>query len=205
MTGPTARLLRNVLRFFKDAVAVLDPAFLALSLRESANAARARRFAAARGASIDIRATVIHLDGLTLGAGSAIQARCLIHCGGQDWSQGAGFVRLGERSYIGHDCVIYGAGGVDIAADVLIGPGVLITSQGHVFQEAARSIREQGHTFAAVQVGQGAWIGAGAILLPGVNIGAGSIVAAGAVVAADVPAMDRVAGVPARSIGSRNP
>ena len=203
MTGRTERVTRLLLRLVRDAVTVLDPVFLALRLRSAADAARARRIADGLGATIDVRATVIHLDGLTLGAGSAIQSGCLVHCGGQDWSHGTGFVRLGERSYVGHNCVIYGAGGVDIAADVLIGPGVLITSQGHHFLDATKPIREQGHSFAAVRIGEGAWIGAGAIVLPGVKIGAGAIVAAGAVVTADVLPMDRVAGVPARSIGQR--
>ncbi len=42
-----------------------------------------------------------------------------------------------------------------------------------------------------------AWIGAGAILLPGVEIGENAIVAAGAVVSKPVPAGTIVGGVPA--------
>ena len=45
-----------------------------------------------------------------------------------------------------------------------------------------------------------AWIGAGAVILPGVTVGRGAIVGAGAVVCDDVPAGTIVAGVPARVI-----
>lgn len=54
---------------------------------------------------------------------------------------------------------------------------------------------------APVVIGTRAFIGAGAIVLPGSKIGDYSIVGAGAVVAADVPARSIVAGNPARVIG----
>ena len=40
--------------------------------------------------------------------------------------------------------------------------------------------------------------------MPGVTVGAGAIVGAGAVVSNDVPALAKVAGVPARIIGWRD-
>ncbi|GGC11224.1 hypothetical protein GCM10011494_32460 [Novosphingobium endophyticum] len=43
-----------------------------------------------------------------------------------------------------------------------------------------------------------AWIGSGAIILPGVTIGRGAVVAAGAVVHRDVAPLTVVGGVPAR-------
>jgi acetyltransferase-like isoleucine patch superfamily enzyme len=49
-----------------------------------------------------------------------------------------------------------------------------------------------------VMVEEGAFLGAGAVVLPGLRIGAGAVVAAGAVVTADVPAGQTVMGVPAR-------
>ena len=48
-----------------------------------------------------------------------------------------------------------------------------------------------------ILVGDGAWIGFGASILPGVKIGNGAIVAAGSVVVTDVPSNTLVAGCPA--------
>jgi acetyltransferase-like isoleucine patch superfamily enzyme len=53
-----------------------------------------------------------------------------------------------------------------------------------------------------VKIGRGAFIGIGAILLPGVHIGEGSLVGAGSVVTRDVPDYTMVAGNPARPIKS---
>jgi acetyltransferase-like isoleucine patch superfamily enzyme len=51
-----------------------------------------------------------------------------------------------------------------------------------------------------VTVGDGAHIGAGAVILQGVTIGAGALVGAGAVVVGDVPAKATVLGNPARFV-----
>jgi acetyltransferase-like isoleucine patch superfamily enzyme len=52
-----------------------------------------------------------------------------------------------------------------------------------------------------VTVGESAFIGAGAVVIPGIQIGANAIVGAGAVVIKDVPAEWIVAGNPAVKIG----
>ena len=51
-----------------------------------------------------------------------------------------------------------------------------------------------------VSIGEGALIGAGAIILPGVDIGENAKVAANSLVEQDVPAGTTVAGVPARPV-----
>ena len=51
--------------------------------------------------------------------------------------------------------------------------------------------------FSDIEIGNGCWICAGAIILPGVKVGEKSVVAAGAVVTKDVAPFSLVAGVPA--------
>jgi galactoside O-acetyltransferase len=48
------------------------------------------------------------------------------------------------------------------------------------------------------------WLGAGVTVMDGVRVGRGSVIGAGAVVTHDVPPYSIMAGVPARSIGSRS-
>src|SRR5260370_7033515 len=58
---------------------------------------------------------------------------------------------------------------------------------------------------AAVQIGSGSWLGAGAVVLPGACIGRNVVIAAGSVVRGTVPDRCVVAGVPARVVRSYVP
>jgi serine acetyltransferase len=196
------RFFRLLWRSFADVLSICDPVFLALALRRAADAARARRRFRDVGGSIAPGATVVSLERLDLGDEAVVQSGCLLHCGGLDWSDGKGWIRIGARAYVGHDCVLYGSGGLDLGNDVLIGPGAILTSQGHHFAPGLK-IREQPYLFAPVRIGDDVWIGAGAIILPGVSVGNGAVVAAGAVVTRDVEPFQMVAGVPARRLRDR--
>ena len=55
-----------------------------------------------------------------------------------------------------------------------------------------------------IEVGDGAWLGHGVVVLAGVKIGTGAVIAAGAVVVKDIPDHAIAAGVPARVIGHRD-
>jgi galactoside O-acetyltransferase len=86
---------------------------------------------------------------------------------------------------------------LDIGEDVLIGPHVKLLSAGHAIDEGDMVIARNRITRSRIVVGDGAWIGAGAIVLEGVTIGQGAVVAAGALVRSDVPAGMVAAGLPA--------
>ncbi len=86
---------------------------------------------------------------------------------------------------------------------VFLGPGVIVTND-----KRPRAVNPDMSLKTAddwevspVRIGQGAAIGAGAILLPGVTIGRWAMAGAGAVVSRDVPDYALVAGNPARLIG----
>lgn len=60
--------------------------------------------------------------------------------------------------------------------------------------------KERRHIEGPISIGDGAWIGAGAIILPNVSIGEGAVIGAGNVVTRDVPARCVAVGNPARVI-----
>ena len=99
-------------------------------------------------------------------------------------------LRIGNRSYIAHGCVFAIAKLIIIEDDVLIAGHCYMTDYAaHPKDPARRAAGEQGAPDQAhpIRIRRGAWIGRGAIILPGVTIGEGAIVGAGAVVAKDVP------------------
>lgn len=104
--------------------------------------------------------------------------------------------RVGRGVFINFGCTFLDQGGITLEDGVFIGPGAKIVSEGHPQEPALRhSLLTQ-----PVVVRRNAWIGAGAILLPGVVVGENAIVAAGAVVAKHVPDNAIVGGIPARVI-----
>lgn len=86
---------------------------------------------------------------------------------------------------------------ITIGENCRITPGVMIlTHDASFFNHTGR------YRVAPVKIGDRAYIGYGAIIMPGVTIGEDSIVGAGAVVTKDVPSNTVVVGVPARILCS---
>jgi acetyltransferase-like isoleucine patch superfamily enzyme len=108
-------------------------------------------------------------------------------------------VRIGTRCGINHDVFILGRCGIDIGDYVVLSARVMLIDAG--LDPATFDVPlERKYIDGPIRIGRGAWIGAGAIILPGVTVGEGSIIGAGSVVARDVPAFCIVAGNPARLI-----
>jgi acetyltransferase-like isoleucine patch superfamily enzyme len=110
---------------------------------------------------------------------------------------------LGSDVSIGKSAMLLTHGGVTIGDEVMIAHGAQIISAGHRIPEAGSTMRFSGLEVAPITIEDGAWIGAGAIVLPGVRVGTGAVVAAGAVVTRDVEPGTIVAGVPGEAIGRR--
>jgi len=107
-------------------------------------------------------------------------------------------VSIGEGTIIGNDCFLDGRASLKIGNHVDIASEVLIYNSEHdIGSEGFDPIEE------SVEVGDYAFIGARAIILPGVKIGKGAVIGAGAVVTKDVEAYKIVGGVPAKEIGER--
>jgi acetyltransferase-like isoleucine patch superfamily enzyme len=94
-------------------------------------------------------------------------------------------------------CYVEGSGGVRVRRRSILGPNVVIVSSSHRIA-GDTPVQESGKTFGAVEIGEGVWIGANAVILAGITIGDRAVVGAGAVVTKDVPADTVVGGNPAR-------
>lgn len=128
------------------------------------------------------------ISGQPLDSSSTIQIPVYVNIGR--------FTRIGKNVYINHLCSMLDMGTITIGDDVLIGPKVNILTEEHPVKPAERKAL----MVRPVVIKNGAWIGAGATILPGVTVGENSIVAAGALVNRDVPDYTIVAGVPAKVI-----
>lgn len=97
------------------------------------------------------------------------------------------------------DCVnLYSVDKITIGTKVAISREALICTASHDITKPNRPL-----VTAPITIGDGVWIGARAIILPGVTIGEGAVVAAGAVVTKDVDPWTVVGGNPAKFIKMR--
>jgi acetyltransferase-like isoleucine patch superfamily enzyme len=144
------------------------------------------------GESVSIvQPSLVNLYGCTIGDGTKIGA----------------FVEIQKKSVVGARCKIsshsFICEGVVIDDEVFVGHGVMFTNDrypratnrdGSLQSEADWKVEP-------TRVKRAASIGSNATILCGVTIGEGALVGAGAVVNRDVPDYAIVAGVPARVIG----
>ena len=106
-------------------------------------------------------------------------------------------VTMGSNCAINHGVFLLGKAGIQIGDDVVLSARCMIIDA-QLDPATFGSPETRSYNDKPVRIDRGAWIGAGAIILPGVHVGECSIVGAGAVVTRDVPAFTTVAGNPAR-------
>lgn len=109
-------------------------------------------------------------------------------------------VRIGDRCLIGKGSGIVGHLAIDIGNDVWTGHHVYITDQNHGYEDITRPIAQQTMPEQPVVIGDGSWIGHGAVVLPGARIGRHVTVGANSVVVGELPDRCVAVGVPARVI-----
>jgi acetyltransferase-like isoleucine patch superfamily enzyme len=114
-----------------------------------------------------------------------------------------GEMEVGAGTSIERGSLFMSEGGVTIGRNVLIAPYCRLITHQHTFAELDKPIYDQPMEFSRIVIEDGAWLGAGTIVLPGVRIGLGAVVGAGSVVTRSVPAFEIWAGNPARKINDR--
>ena len=135
--------------------------------------------------------------GIRIGSGVFIGRNSILSCKNGD-------IELADGANIGFNCEVFSASRVTIGASVLMAAYSYIIGGDHDFSDPTAAVLAQARTSTGVDVGAGAWLGAGAKIMDGVRIGEHAIVGAAAVVRDDVPAHAVAAGVPARVISRRD-
>ena len=103
-------------------------------------------------------------------------------------------MKIGKHVFINSNLLAMARGGITIEDEVQIAANVQLISNNH--DEYDRQVL----TCKPVRIKKGAWIGAGASILPGVCVGKHAIVGAGSVVTKDVPDYAVSVGNPAKVI-----
>ncbi|RKS10858.1 succinyltransferase-like protein [Nocardiopsis sp. Huas11] len=126
---------------------------------------------------------------------------------GPDYDLGEGtVVRIGSGCAIGRGSHIVAHKSVDIGDHVYTGPYVYITDQNHSYTNTEIPVGLQWPVDDPVSIGDGTWIGANAVILPGVHLGRNCVVAAGTVVRPGrYPDHSVVAGVPGKVVREYDP
>ena len=107
-------------------------------------------------------------------------------------------VTIGDGTYINAGLTLIDDCRITIGKGCLFGTNVTLCTTGHPIDPEKRA---EGSMYSfPITIGDGAWIGAGAIILPGITIGEYAVVGAGSVVTKDVPAYTIAAGNPCKPL-----
>ncbi len=107
-------------------------------------------------------------------------------------------VTIGDRCLIGRYSSIVGHFEIVIGNDVFFGPNVYVTDQNHGVDDLELPIGRQTARERPVSIGDGSWLGANVVVLPGVTIGRHVAIGAGSIVTSDLPDHAVAVGNPAR-------
>jgi acetyltransferase-like isoleucine patch superfamily enzyme len=169
------------------------------------------------GRSVSIR----HPQGISLGDHVTIDDYCLIDARGAG-REGVhlgdevivnrncalkakrGQIRIGARTSVGSNSVIVSTAGVEVGEAVLMAGNCYISAGAYRTDDLSRPVMDQKvYSRGPIRIGDGVWIGTGAIILDSITVGQGAVIGAGAVVNRDVPEGAIVAGVPAKVLRYR--
>lgn len=126
------------------------------------------------------------------------------------WISPLSSIRFGERVVIGSKAALgpfssvwggFSSAYARIGTEAQVGPGALIVAGNH-HVDGPGPVRRLGFDEADVIIGDGAWVGANAVVI-GCTVGEGAVIGAGAVVTSDIPSRAIAVGAPARVIRMR--
>jgi acetyltransferase-like isoleucine patch superfamily enzyme len=107
-------------------------------------------------------------------------------------------IKIGAGTAIGNDFVVSANNLIQIGSDCLISYRVSILDHSHVTGLGIKPVKSGVTEGKPIKIGDGCFIGCGAVIHPGVELGPNSIVEANSVVMRSFPAGSVVSGSPAR-------
>jgi galactoside O-acetyltransferase len=116
---------------------------------------------------------------------------------------GGHHVHFGSHVYANSNLTLVDDGHIYVGDRVQFGPNVTVATASHPLDPDERASGLQINS--DVSIGENAWIGSGAIILPGVKIGKNVVIGAGSVVTRDIPDNVLAFGNPCRVIRSLMP
>jgi UDP-2-acetamido-3-amino-2,3-dideoxy-glucuronate N-acetyltransferase len=151
------------------------------------------------------------IDDVTFGEGVVVASFTNLYgCELGDETRVGPFVEIQRGARIGSRCKIQShsfiCDGVEIHDEVFVGHGVMFINDATPRATTEEGTLQTGDdwTLLTTIVERRASLGSGAVILGGVRIGEGALVGAGAVVTRDVGPGETVAGVPARVLQARS-
>ena len=138
-----------------------------------------------------LRISIYRLYGAEIPTDFEIKPRCYL-------GPGPGHLKVGGGTFVKYKCWF------DLGADIVIGNkcniamNVTFMNSDHDLADSER--RAGKYRPKPITVGDGCWIGANSLIMPGVTIGSGVVIAAGSVVTKDCEKDCLYGGIPARKI-----
>lgn len=135
-------------------------------------------------------------DGIRIGRRVFLGRNTILACKDGD-------IVLEDGVNVSYQCAVFSASSVRIGADTLLAAYCYVVGGGHAFDRTDVPVIRQGRPSKGIDIGTGAWLGAGAVVLDGVSVGNDAVIGAHAVVTQDVPPFAVAAGAPARVVRDR--
>lgn len=139
-----------------------------------------------------LKVRLLRLFGAKIGQGTVIKPNVRIK---YPWR-----LRIGDHCWIGQEAWLDNMVEVELGSHVCISQLVYLCTGSHDHRRRTFDLLPS-----PIRIGDGAWIGARATVLPGVTVGPNALVAGGSVVTKNVEAAVVVGGNPAREIARREP
>ncbi|MBK1649873.1 acyltransferase [Rhabdochromatium marinum] len=112
-------------------------------------------------------------------------------------------VRIGAGTRIGLYSVLNGGDSIDLGRKCLVSGFVYLQTSMHRFTSLEAPICDQGYDHGSIQIGDGAWLAAHVVIMPGCTVGPDAVIGSNAVVVHNVDPASVVAGIPARKLHDR--